>query len=349
MNTSIPVPLLRVGSPESMLAVIPGLLGFHPTNSVVLIGARPPRGRVEVVTRYDLPEPPDPSAAAGIARHAATVLRRQQITLAVVAGYGPGPAVTPVADALVGELRQAGIELHDMLRVQDGRYWSYACQGPSCCPPEGVPFDPREHPAAAAIAATGAKVLRDRAAVAATIAPAGVPEEAFRRAQQRAARLTGTAAANRPRGQVRPLLEEGLRAVSEAISLYRAGGQITSEDQIAWLAVSLPDLRIRDDAWSRMEPEHVHAHVRLWIDVVRRTPARYVPPAASLLAFTAWQSGNGALANIAAERALAADPEYSMAHLILDAVSAGMPPSAARLPMTPEEVAASYAKRTPQR
>ena len=81
--------------------------------------------------------------------------------------------------------------------------------------------------------------------------------------------------------------------------------------------------------------------------MVRRVPARYVPASASLLAFTAWQSGNGALANIAAERALAADPEYSMAQLLLEAISAGMPPSAARLPMTPEEVAASYANRTP--
>src|SRR6201999_4047683 len=93
----------------------------------------------------------------------------------------------------------------------------------------------------------------------------------------------------------------------------------------------------------RMEPEHAREHLRLWTDVVRRTPARYVPAPASLLAFTAWQSGNGALANVAAQRALAADPEYSMALLLLEAISAGAPPSAARLPMTPEEVAASYA------
>jgi len=61
-----------------------------------------------------------------------------------------------------------------------------------------------------------------------------------------------------------------------------------------------------------------------------------------LLAFTAWQSGEGALANIALDRALADIPGYSMALLLRDALAAGMPPSAARLPMTPEEVAASY-------
>jgi hypothetical protein len=56
----------------------------------------------------------------------------------------------------------------------------------------------------------------------------------------------------------------------------------------------------------------------------------------------AWQSGNGALANVALDRALADDPDYSMAHLLRQVISAGAPPSMARLPMTPAEVSASY-------
>ena len=61
-----------------------------------------------------------------------------------------------------------------------------------------------------------------------------------------------------------------------------------------------------------------------------------------MLAFTAWQNGNGALANLALDRALADTPGYSMALLLRDAIDAGAPPSVAVLPMTPEEVAASY-------
>jgi hypothetical protein len=334
-----------------MLAIIPGLLGFHPVNSLVVVGAGPPRGRIRVAFRYDLPEPPDPDAAAKIAAHATAVLTRHQLTVAVVAGYGPGPMVTPIADALVAELRRADVTLHDMLRVENGRYWSYSCTDPRCCPPEGTPFDPSGHPAAATMAAAGSKALRDRAALAATIAPVGSPDAelmrlAVRQAERRAADMVMERPADVPRSSVdRQLAEMGLEAVSEAIGVYRGGGQFTSDDQLAWLAVSLTDLRCRDDAWARMDPGHVEAHLRLWTDTVRRIPARYVPPAASLLAFVAWQSGNGALANIAAERALAADPEYSMALLLLEAIGAGLPPSAARLPMTPEEVAASYASQ----
>jgi Domain of unknown function (DUF4192) len=45
---------------------------------------------------------------------------------------------------------------------------------------------------------------------------------------------------------------------------------------------------------------------------------------------------------VALDRALADDPRYSMAQLLRQAIDSGAPPSLARLPMTPEEVAASY-------
>jgi Domain of unknown function (DUF4192) len=56
----------------------------------------------------------------------------------------------------------------------------------------------------------------------------------------------------------------------------------------------------------------------------------------------AWQSGNGALANVALDRALAEDANYSMAVLLRQVIDSGAPPSLARLPMTPADVAASY-------
>jgi Domain of unknown function (DUF4192) len=94
-----------------------------------------------------------------------------------------------------------------------------------------------------------------------------------------------------------------------------------------------------------MDPDHRDAHRRLWTDVVRRARPGYVAAPASLLAFTAWQCGDGTLANIALERALDDIPDYSMALLLHDALDAGAPPSMATPPMTPDEVAASYADR----
>ncbi len=108
------------------------------------------------------------------------------------------------------------------------------------------------------------------------------------------------------------------------------------------MTVALRDLRVRDDAWARMDPAFRDAHRRLWTDVTRRAQPGYVAAPAALLAFVAWQCGDGALANVALDRALADDPRYSMALLLRQVITAGAPPSMARLPMTPEEVAASY-------
>src|SRR6185437_15022366 len=112
------------------------------------------------------------------------------------------------------------------------------------------------------------------------------------------------------------------------------------------LCLALRAIEVRDDAWARMAPEHCAAHVQLWTQVTRHATPPYVAAPASLLAFVAWQNGDGALATIAVERALADDPNYTMAELIGQALHAGLPPSAAVLPMTPEEVAACYKKRS---
>ena len=338
---------IRVGSVAGFLAVVPHLLGFHPARSMVVVGLNQRRGRIVLGFRYDLPDPPDAAKSRDIAQHAASVLTQRRVKIAIAAGYGPGTLVTPVAEALRVALLGAGITLHDLLRVQDGRYWSYACQDPRCCPPDGVPFDGPAHPAAAALAAAGITARPDRATLAGSLAPVtGPAAEAMARATVRALRRAGklAAAAAGPAEGQQLIIEAGRAAVREAIRTYRGGGEVTDHDELAWLAVSLADLPVRDDAWARMDPGFRAAHLRLWADVVRHAREPFVPAPASLLAFTAWQSGEGALANIAIERALAADAEYSMAHLIGQAVDAGLPPSAARLPMTPEEVEASYAE-----
>jgi hypothetical protein len=93
------------------LAIVPYLLGFHPSRSLVVIGLGPSRHQVKLAFRYDLPDPPDSQLARDIGAHAASVLTRQQLTDAVAIGYGPGSLVTPVADMLLDQLPAAGIEV----------------------------------------------------------------------------------------------------------------------------------------------------------------------------------------------------------------------------------------------
>ena len=162
--------------------------------------------------------------------------------------------------------------------------------------------------------------------------------EATRTAERIAARFTTTGG---PGGLDRP----GLAAVASAVGIYRDGGAITAAIRHAWLAVVLRRLRIRDDAWARMDPTHHRAHRRLWTDLTRRAQPGYAAAPASLLALTAWQAGDGAMANLALDRALADDPGYRMALLLREALAAGAPPKMAAPGITPEQVADSYAAR----
>jgi hypothetical protein len=336
-----PANVVRVGSPTSLLAAIPILLRFEPSApSMVVIGTVPPRSEVALTLRYDIS---DPRCAAALARHAAAILGAQRISTACAVGYGLGELVTPVADALRTRFTAAGITMPELLRVQDGRYWSYVCTNPGCCPPEGTKFDLESHPNTRQHSHL---VLASREALAATVAPvSGEAADSMRRAtsaaRRRATRIVARAGDDGRAGQ-RLLRGLSLKAVADALALYWAGGEFQSHRNAAWLALSLLSLRVRDDAWSRMVPEHRDDHQRLWTDVTTLARPGYAAAPATLLAYTAWQDGNGALANVALDRALADDPDYSMAHLIRDALDAGAPPSMARLPMTPEEVAASY-------
>jgi hypothetical protein len=349
MNTqtlvSTPHPM-RPDSPVILLGLIPYLLGFVPDSSLVIIGTEL-TGQVKVTLRYDLPDPADGDVAVDLCEHAIAVLSQQRLTMAAAAGYGPGHLVTPLAEALREAATRAGIELDELLRVEDGRFWSYTCTGHACCPAEGAPFDPADHPLSAAMARCALPALSSRQALAATIAPltgnqADTMCQATRRAEQRIAQAH-TTSSERPVNARAAIIQEGLAAVAGMIATYRHGGKYRSADQLAWLTVVLGELRVRDDAWARMDPEYAPEHLRLLTDVVRRAQPGYVAPAASLLAFVAWQCGNGALANVALDRALADRPGYSMAELLRQVITAGMPPSMATLPLTPEQVAEAYA------
>jgi hypothetical protein len=328
---------VRIGSPLTLLAVVPGLLGFEPADSIVVIGTGQPGAEVQLTLRYDLPDPAARRGAAAIADGVTGILTVQHITTAAAVAYGPDSAVAPVADALRARAAEAGIALTEVLRAEGDRYWSYVCSNPRCCPPEGTPFDLADHPVARAFAASGRRVL----------APAdGDQATAMRLATRKAerqltTRVGQTTGARHRIARRRLVAAVGQPMIVDAISRYRAGDTLGPEPA-AWLTVALRELRVRDDAWARMLPEYNAAHTRLWSDLTRLAQPGYVAAPASLLAFAAWQAGDGALANIALDRALADDPRYSMARLLRRALDSGAPPSVARLPMSPDEVAASY-------
>jgi hypothetical protein len=304
--------VIHIGTPEGLLDIIPLLIGFEPTNSLVVLGCH--RDAVMVTLRYDLDLQGRP--VADVAEHPVAMLDSNDARTLVAVGYGPADAVDPLIAAIARATAGTGIVMPLALRVEDGRYFTYDEDGPA----GGTPFTVARHPG----------VLARREDLAAQLAPAGGPD----------AEMMAQAAAQATAGQSGRV--HSLVVVADVIARYRDGGHLAGPGEAACLLAALRHLPVRDDAWARMDPVHRAAHLRLWADLTRQAPAGHVAAPASLLAFVAWQHGNGALANVALDRALADDPRYPMGLLLRQVIDSGAPPSLAVPPMTPEEVAASY-------
>ncbi|GAA0314288.1 hypothetical protein GCM10010151_00460 [Actinoallomurus spadix] len=329
---------MRLRSPADVVAAIPYLVGFHPADSVVVLCCGGADGAYAI--RLDL------TASDALLDHVTELITRRRPADVILTGYGPGARVTPVVERVGDRLTRDGVRLREVLRVEDGRYWSYLCTDPACCPPEGTFVDVRGSAVAAAAIAGGLVALPDREELARMIAPMG--GEAMRQATERAERrLTswadvprdGVARADATRGRMaRRVAEEGVRLVRLLIERARAGGDPPTDEEVAWLGVLLVNLRVRDEAWVRIDDGEIGAHIRLWRDVMRRVAEPYLPGPACLLAFAAWRAGEGALANLALDRALAADPHYSMARLLHELFVSGLPPWSVPLDITSEQL-----------
>ena len=317
---------VRAGTPAALLAIVPYLLGFVPSASLVVTGVRD--GDIAVTLRYDLG---GPATCHDVALHAVSVLAAQNLTALSAVGYGPAARACPLAGALRRTAADAGIQVWLILRAENSRYWTCTC-APGRCRHKGRPYGARQHPAAVALSAAGRIVLPSRAALAATVAPEDGPvRDSMRRATRLAERSLRQAAYLRRQsgrgGRRAAAADRGFTAVSRLISRYRSGRRPASLYHCAWLALLLKQPRVRDDAWARMDPRYSAAHLRLWTDIVRRAEPGYVAAPASLLAFVAWQAGNGALANVALDRALADNPRYPMAGFLRGVIAGGAPPS----------------------
>jgi hypothetical protein len=320
MTTTAP-PSVTLHSPADLIAATPYVLGFHPAESLVLLGFRD--GRLVFTARYDLSFS---SSLPRAAEYLLTVLERQGVDRLALLGYGEAASVDPLVRAVRAAADRHGIGIKDALRVEDGRWWSYLCERPECCPPEGTPVDSAATEVAAALAYQGRAAAPDRSELARRVAPiGGLTRSSMTQATQRAVRRFEAWLGELPpadRGAA--VLAEGTATVQAAIRRYADGASL-GHDQLAWLSLLLTSIPVRDVAWQAITTEQ--PHLRLWTEVTRLADPALVAAPASLLAFTAWRSGDGTLATMAVERALRADPSYRLANLIADALWSGTPPS----------------------
>jgi hypothetical protein len=316
--------VVRISSPGDLVVALPHLLGFPPTESVVVMCLHRPRMRVGLTLRLDLDDERHDDAVAAML---ATRVDHQRAAAAHVV------VVTESTDVrgdlprrpLVDRLRAAiDVPVVDALLARDGRWWSYVCRDLRCCPSGGTPLDPSAAGAtalAAAHALHGRATLPDRASLLRSVAPLQGPVAmSMAQAVDRAA----DAVAATPAGE---RVDAIRRLVTDLLDRYGDPRQRVGEDEAALLLLSCHDVRVRDGLLAlgadvdRREPL-----LRLVADVARRGAPPVDAPMCAMWGWLAYADGEGVLAMAAAERALATDPSYSLARLLVRAIEGQLHP-----------------------
>lgn len=303
-----------------LIAAVPHLLGFRPTNSLVIAGhAGASRNNVGLCLRSDIPPPELYWSLA------------QQLQVPILRANACGVSVLLVCDgsaeqsqplphmALVDAVTQVfgsvGIAIYHALwtnEIKKGAdWWCYTkleCKGQ-------LP-DPAASTLAAASAASGVVTYDSRAEMRASLDPTDRHSLGLR------AERIATALRRQP-DEAR-----ATKLIADLIADVVEGTVTLDDDRIIDLAVALTHMRVRDGC---LRPEIIALGKPielLWTDLTRALPNPYRAEAACLLAFTAFLQGDGAKAGVALDVALESNPDHRASHLLRYSMDWGLPPAA---------------------
>jgi hypothetical protein len=315
----------RLHGPAELVAAVPYLIGFHPRDSLVLLGAQTGDLGIAVTLRLDLAD----VGSALARREVAAMLAAQGCAAAfvVVVGGGRAGRSGPPRRRMVAALRDAcdaaGISTRAAVwaaRTARGAPW--ACYGACRCAGE-LP-DPACSTVAAATVAAGQVVYADRAELERLVAPGD--RAALRRRSALLERLLDRAADGAPvtgRAECAVLLERWVAASASAVPE-------PTDDDVARLALALADPLVRDAAMGYALGRHAAAAERLWLALVTRLPDPEAAEPAVLLAHCALMRSDGALAGAALRRAQRAWPGHRLSALFQEALARGIGPDELR-------------------
>ena len=317
--------------PGELVAAVPVLLGFHPDRSLVVVATHGPGLRtVGVTLRADLPDPAAPDDVGElcemVARSLVDAAGQGPLGAAVVVvddpvDGGPPPRVPALVDAAATALIAAGVSVVGTqvwaASTAAGARW--ACTAPCGC--GGTVADADALPLTAAAVVAGAVVRASRAEIVASLqAP---DAEGLRRRAALFDRELEVRAASRD--------ETGWAAALEAaLTATEAGTLILDDSTVLDLAVALQTAEVRDAALRECIGPHAAVAEQLWAALVRETPEPESAEPAALLAVAALARGDGALANIAVDRARQAWPGHRLSEALAEALGNGFGPAQVR-------------------
>lgn len=310
-------------SPHDLLAAIPFLIGYHPNDSLVLVAIK--AGNVSMAMRIDYPKIENADAYDLLSHH----LKLDEADSALLIAYVPlnnsqiYESGADVLGQMATSLSTNDIEIRESIEVIGTRWRSVICADISCCPPEGNPLPDFESSRVAAEQVMQGRSLPfiDVSKLADSIAALPNIGNEFRVQVE-------SYFVHEDSPDLNEKQRDGATAVVDLGQLYEAGRGNSDPDLVAQVIGRLSDIQVRDYALGIHSEETLDAYWSMWRELLRIAPVGYVAPIASIFAAVAYESGQGALAHKALDRALIDNPGYSLALLLRRVFSAGWPASA---------------------
>ena len=311
--------MTTVKTPHDLLAAVPFLIGYHPTNSLVLISVK--SDALEMAMRIDFPINPPEGAYKLLASH----LMRDHAEAALLVAYEPEGSTSgeEVLQNTADAVSQLGIPIREIMLVRNGHWRSLLCKDPQCCPPSGNKIEDFQSSRIAAEQVANGQVLpySDSEGLVHSIAPIDLAKDINWNAQVVGFRV------DPEDNELNAKQRDGAESVLLLADFYIQDGKCSDYDLMARVLGRLTDIQVRDFALGCHNPETLNAYWSMWKDLLRIAPPKFVSPVACLFAAIAYENGEGALANRALDRAIEDQPEYSMSRLLRRVFSSGWPPS----------------------
>lgn len=305
-------------SPHDLLAAIPFLIGYHPTDSLVLVSIKD--DSVGMAMRIDFPIAESDTHFDLCASH----ISADEADGALIVAYQPtsrDDGQTVLAQTAAA-LSRAGIAIYESILIADGSYRSVLCHDATCCPPQGRPIPPIDSSRIAA-----ESVVAGHPMPFASFADLGASVRSNLLAQEEQWRERVMKSYVDPASHdLNSLQRDGATAVIDLANDFVDGKISSDQDLMAHVLGRLSDIQVRDFALGSHDLESAEDYQRMWMHLLRSAPQGFVAPVAALVAALAYETGDGALARAALDRAFADCPTYSLALLLKRVFTAGWPP-----------------------